>query len=275
MSSNCDFSVIIPVFNASETIEDIVTRFAAIKPYKTQIILVDDCSQDSSREVLLKISKEFAGVEVLLHDQNKGAGVARNTGFDVAHGRYCMFFDADDEIHTDVVCKAISGLDQSGADLAMMPYFYRRNLETKQNSMNNNDENVWRKIMADADQKIVKLTDAPTLLGFSNYPWNKVIRTSKYRHVGLQFGSTSVNNDILGHWYSLLFADDILLMDEEVCTHIVVPTGSNLTNQSSLKRLELFDALDETYDVLVEQPALRSRYSHHYWSLVDRTARWA
>ena len=53
---------------------------------------------------------------------------------------------------------------------------------------------------------MTRLGDVPRLLGFSNYPWNKVVRTDHYRHTGLRYGSTPVHNDILGHWLTLLDA---------------------------------------------------------------------
>ncbi|GAB5540223.1 MAG: hypothetical protein Salg2KO_23260 [Salibacteraceae bacterium] len=275
MVKEFDLSVIIPVFNAADTIRDVVSAFLKLRHLAIQIILIDDCSSDGSEAILREMAVENKNVEAIINSKNQGAGIARNSGFERALGRYTLFFDADDQPHVEALIMAISSLDQTQADLAMMPYSYRRDLSNDNKEMNTYDSQVWGRLMDGKKQKVVKLTDAPTLLGFSNYPWNKVLRTTTYRSAGLKFGSTPVNNDILGHWYSLLFADEILLIESVICTHIVESNGSNLTNQSSLKRLALFDALDETYDVLLAHPLLRSRYSHHYWSLVQRTASWA
>ena len=55
-----------------------------------------------------------------------------------------------------------------------------------------------------------RLDEVPQLLGFTNYPWNKVIRTDHYHRTGLRFGATQVHNDILGHWLTLVDADQVL-----------------------------------------------------------------
>ena len=119
---------------------------------------------------------------------------------------------------------------------------------------------------------VTRLDDVPRLLGFSNYPWNKVARTDHYRHTGLRYGSTPVHNDILGHWLTLLDAGSILLIDQPLCTHIVNEGGRNLTNRESRARLSLLDALEETYSALEARPAKRNRFSHHYWDFALRVA---
>ena len=74
---------------------------------------------------------------------NRGAGVARNHGFERATGRYTLFFDADDEIHPAALTAAIEALDDTAADVAMMPYRYRRGHSPQSEEMNSFDAAVW------------------------------------------------------------------------------------------------------------------------------------
>lgn len=87
-------SVIIPVYNAVNTIErcvkSIVTQKAAI-----EIICIDDGSKDGSLELLNKLTEEDDRL-IIVHQANAGAGAARNTGLNSASGKYIMFCDADD-----------------------------------------------------------------------------------------------------------------------------------------------------------------------------------
>lgn len=274
-SSNPDITVIIPVFNAIETLENLVTDFLDIEDTKVQLLLVDDCSTDGSNALIRDLEAKHVEVKGHYLKSNSGAGVARNAAFTQASGEFTLFFDADDIVHKGAVTEAIDGLRKTGADLAMTPYFYRRDVDSDHTVMNHHDAKIWNDVTKGQDQFCVALEDAAALLGFSNYPWNKLLRTSHYKEVGLRFGSTAVNNDILGHWYALLFSRNILLLSTEMCTHIVLSSGSNLTNRHSRVRLNLFDALDETYDLLESNTYLRSRYAHHYWSLAVRTTRWA
>jgi glycosyltransferase involved in cell wall biosynthesis len=267
-----DVSVIIPMHNASATVTGVVESFLEIDAAAIEVIVVDDASTDDSVERVTALGRSEVIVERF--DTNRGAGVARNRGFERATGRYSLFFDADDEIYRSTLTSAVRALDDSGADVAMMPYRYRRGHWPQFNEMNSFDAAVWARY-ATAPRRVTRLGDVPQLLGFSNYPWNKLARTDHYRRTGLRYGSTPVHNDILGHWLTLLDADSILLIDEPLCTHIVNEGGRNLTNRESRVRLSLVDALEETYTALEARPDKRNRYSHHYWDFALRVASWA
>ncbi|RYZ28948.1 MAG: glycosyltransferase, partial [Propionibacteriaceae bacterium] len=205
---------------------------------------------------------------------NRGAGIARNRGLELATGRYALFFDADDEIHPSSLAAAVTGLDETSADVAFLPYRYRRGHASTFEGMNVFDLAAWGRYMP-TGRRLTHLAEVPQLLGFSSYPWNKVLRTDHYRRAGLRFGGTPVHNDILGHWLTLLDADGILLLDQPLCTHIVSAGGRNLTNRESRARLSLVEALDETYTELERRPEKRSRYAQHYWDFVLRVGGWA
>lgn len=258
--SRPDLSVIIPVHNASSTVVDVVESFLAISTATLEVIVVDDASTDSSVARVLEI--EDPRVTLLRLESNHGAGIARNHGFARATGRYALFFDADDEIHPEALTSAIGALDDSGASVAMLSYRYRRPASASE-SMNSYDEAVWARYVTEP-RRLARLDEVPKLLGFTNYPWNKVVRTDHYRRSGLRFGSTQVHNDVLGHWLTLVDADQILLLDQPLCTHVVREGARNLTNRESRARLSLVDALDETYSELEARPARRRRYANHY-----------
>jgi Glycosyl transferase family 2 len=272
MTSRPDVSVIIPMHNASATVTAVVQSFLEIDAAAVEVIVVDDASTDDSVERVTALGRP----EVILErfETNRGAGIARNLGFQRATGRYTLFFDADDEIHRSTLTSAIGALDETGADVAMMPYRYRRGHSPQFDGMNSFDTAAWARY-ATTPRRLTRLGDVPQLLGFSNYPWNKLARTDRYRQTGLRYGGTPVHNDILGHWLTLLDADGILLLDDPLCTHIVNEGGRNLTNRESRARLSLVDALEETYTALEARPEKRNRFSHHYWDFVLRVAGWA
>jgi glycosyltransferase involved in cell wall biosynthesis len=272
MTNRPDLSVIIPMHNASATVTDVVQSFLTIETAACEVIVVDDASTDDSVERVAALRRPDVVVERF--ETNRGAGVARNRGFERATGRYTLFFDADDEIHPGTLTSAIGALDDTGAEVAVMPYRYRRGHSSRSEEMNSFDALAWRQYAA-LPRRVARLGDVPRLLGFSNYPWNKIARTDHYRQTGLRYGSTPVHNDILGHWLTLLDADRILLLDQPLTTHIVNEGGRNLTNRESRARLSLVDALEETYTALEARPEKRNRFSHHYWDFVLRVAGWA
>jgi glycosyltransferase involved in cell wall biosynthesis len=119
-----DVSVIIPMHDAAATIDRLVGSLLAIDAVAVEVVVVDDASTDGSADRVAALG--HPGVVVERFATNQGAGVARNHGFARATGRYTLFFDADDEIHPSSLASAVSGLDDTSADVAFLPYRYRR-----------------------------------------------------------------------------------------------------------------------------------------------------
>jgi glycosyltransferase involved in cell wall biosynthesis len=91
-------SVVMPVYNEGRTIHEILRRVRAT-PVTKQIILIDDCSTDGTRELLQSWapggSDPQDDLTILFHDQNRGKGAALRTGFAHATGDLVIVQDAD------------------------------------------------------------------------------------------------------------------------------------------------------------------------------------
>lgn len=89
-------SVITPVHNAERYIETTL-KSVLNQSYKyLEIILVDDASKDSSRDIIRKYEKIDSRVRPILLDNNVGVANARNEGIKNARGQYIAFLDSDD-----------------------------------------------------------------------------------------------------------------------------------------------------------------------------------
>ena len=88
-----NLSVVIPVYNEVDTLDEILLAVSAI-PVEKEIILVDDGSSDGSREKLQQFENR-AGTKVLYHDYNRGKGAAIRTGVAVAENDLVIIQDAD------------------------------------------------------------------------------------------------------------------------------------------------------------------------------------
>lgn len=95
-------SVIVPVYNSEKYLYQCLETILGQTLQETEVILIDDGSTDSSYQ----ICKEFAdrdGRVRLYHQENKGAGAARNLGIELARGEYLSFLDSDDFFELDML----------------------------------------------------------------------------------------------------------------------------------------------------------------------------
>ncbi|MEH6655178.1 glycosyltransferase family 2 protein [Loktanella salsilacus] len=273
-----DLSVVVPVHNAEAHLPILVKQVFELKKtgVRCQMICLDDASTDSSVAILRELAQHHDGLEIIEQTHNSGAGLARNKAWEYASGRYTIFFDADDTLHGEVIAEAIKDLDTNpDVDVAVFAYRYEREATASFTDMAFEDKRTFDLLLEGNAVTTGSMDNMARLLTFTNYPWNKILRTEHYKREGMEFGKTKVNNDILGHWHSLLLARNIMIRDAVICTHIVHPQGSNLTNSFGIDRLMMFDALKETYDFLKSKPALRRRFAHHFWALTDRLINWA
>ncbi len=86
-------SVIIPCFNEVKTLNELLAAVKECGVEDLEIIIVDDCSTDGTRELLKNLNDDR--IKVLYHDFNKGKGAALRTGFKSATGDICIVQDAD------------------------------------------------------------------------------------------------------------------------------------------------------------------------------------
>lgn len=100
-------SVITPVYNAGKVIGKTLESIFKQTYKNIEIVLVDDCSTDNSREVIEKYKVSHPEIVYYCQETNQGAGAARNKALELAKGQYVAFLDADDMWHSEKIEKQI------------------------------------------------------------------------------------------------------------------------------------------------------------------------
>jgi glycosyltransferase involved in cell wall biosynthesis len=108
-------SVVIPVFNERDTVRQIVERVRQAACHH-EIVIVDDCSTDGTRDLLLELERE-GDVRVVLHGYNKGKGAALRTAFEQVRGDIVLIQDADLEYDPDDYARLLAPLERGEADV--------------------------------------------------------------------------------------------------------------------------------------------------------------
>ena len=85
MSTRPKLTVLIPVFNERDTVEEVVRRVRAV-PVETEIVLVDDCSVDGTRSVLERLAETDKELKIRFHAVNRGKGGGYPHGPGRGHG---------------------------------------------------------------------------------------------------------------------------------------------------------------------------------------------
>lgn len=89
-------SIITPCYNSELYIEDCVNSVIAQSYDKWEMIIVDDCSSDSSLEKIMLFSDIDSRIRIIKLEDNHGAAEARNIALEDANGSFIAFLDADD-----------------------------------------------------------------------------------------------------------------------------------------------------------------------------------
>jgi glycosyltransferase involved in cell wall biosynthesis len=109
-------SVVIPVYKEIRTIHEIVRQVRAV-PIRKQIILVDDCSTDGTRELLQEWTQSEPDLTIAFHEKNQGKGAALRTGFALATGQIVIVQDADLEYDPAQYDQLIQPIVEGKADV--------------------------------------------------------------------------------------------------------------------------------------------------------------
>ena len=116
----CDLlTVIIPVKNGESYIGRCIDSIINQSLKGINIIVVDDGSTDETIQIVRNYTLLDDRIKIICHAQNRGTGVARNTGLALAKSKYVAFLDADDWMDTNSYNLMINSLEKTGAEIAI------------------------------------------------------------------------------------------------------------------------------------------------------------
>ena len=116
-----NISIIVPIYNAEKYMKKCINSILSQTLKNIEIILVNDGSLDNSANIADEYSRVDRRVRVI-HQNNSGPSVARNTGISVARGKYIGFVDSDDYIEKTMYEELFKSADKNNVQVAMCSY---------------------------------------------------------------------------------------------------------------------------------------------------------
>ncbi len=241
MNSKPLVSIIVPVFNSQDYINETLDCLRSQTYTNLEILCVNDGSTDNSLQILNNIAS--ADNRILVFDRsNAGAGAARNYGFAQSKGEFVLFFDSDDLCERDLVEKALNRAIETGADIVAFNYV---------KLFEDGSESACVGIHT---EHIKNGTECFSYLDFPDYimsiinpvPWNKLYRSNFIRENNLRFEEISSSNDITFAAVSAAKAKHISYLTDNLVKYRVGQSGT-ITKTKEKNTKNVIEAVESAF----------------------------
>ena len=244
-------SVVIPIYNVRRFIERGL-KYVLAQTYRDfEIILSDDGSTDGGYEECKRWAERDARVRVV-HQENKGAGAARNHGIESAKGDFIYFFDIDDEISPNLLEYCVRTMNEKDVDFICFGY---DNVETTYNSKVTVS---FPEVRTSSNNELRDLFVDQFVLKVNGFPWNKFYRKSFLDKYHLRYEDQRIQQDEVFNLKCYQCLERAYLSPEVLYTYYIYEKG-NTRSYFIPDRFDIYKSVRQHFN------ALKS-----FWSLNDK-----
>lgn len=255
----CDIkaSVIIPIYNVEEYLEECLLSVVHQTLEGLQVIMIDDGSQDGSSQIAREFADKYDNFEYI-RQENGGLGNARNTGVKYARGKYLVFLDSDDIVPDDAYERMYLAAERNQSDFVIG---HVTRFDSKKETVSKQHEFVFQKYLDKTH--IIENAD----LIYDTTAWNKLIRKDFWDKYNFVFPEKMLYEDIPVTIPMHYLADNVTML-QDVCYRWRLREGKNksitqraddLTNlRDRIKALRMVD--DFFQDNVTEKYLWEAKY---------------
>lgn len=186
------FSIIVPVYNVEKYLNECVDSILSQTFQDFELILVDDGTKDNSGVICDEYAQKDARVKVI-HQENAGQAVARNTGMDIAQGEYIIYIDSDDYICDSAFLRKLAEKTKNQTEVIL--YGYKKFFESNQSF--GKDVCAYPSLQGELPERVIaSLLQTDMYMGC---PWNKTIRRDFLEQNQIRFVPGMISED--SDWY--------------------------------------------------------------------------
>ncbi|CAB3758200.1 hypothetical protein GQ57_32185 [Burkholderia sp. MSh2] len=237
-----DLSYIIPAYNVESFIEECLTSLIRDVGISYELIVIDDRSTDRTMEKVSDVCARHPSLQLVIdstqnYDAYRAGGLsaARNTGIQLARGRYISLIDSDDWVDARAFANAVRLLDRHGGDFAWL-----RSLVYNQRSGEFapfNDKAAFDSALGGDPFVLTNIQDCPQLAHFEASSCNRVYRSDFLRNRIGPFPMGLIYEDVPNHFRAIAIASKILLTSAPAYFYRINRPGQ-ITSRNDEKRLD-------------------------------------
>lgn len=251
--SNPLVSIIVPVYNAKKHLESCIKSIIEQSYNNTELILIDDGSEDGSSELCDSIQSKYPQIKVL-HKINGGVSSARNMGLDISRGEYIVFIDSDDTISKNYIECFIN----SSKDIDIVIGEIE---DTYIDSNNHIYKNVLRKHKAPCEGHLFK--EYYQLINWLRGPWAKLYKKSIIDLYNIRFDETlSVAEDQVFNFQYYKYVKSYKIAFDSIYTYYHYDQKSSLSILLNEKSFS-----DDIFKLNLEYKFLRAYCSIDFYNI--------
>lgn len=248
MNNNLKISVVLPIYNVIEYLDDCVKSILAQSYPTFELILVDDGSTDGS-QTLCDQYKQIDERITVIHQKNGGLSAARNTGIRYAHGQYITFIDSDDFVAHDYIEKLYCSITESDSDISMCD-FQKVAEEASLENIKTKCSTEVKPLSLNKEDTIRKVYDE-NFHGIDFVSWAKMYKIDLFRKNNIYFPEGKLHEDAFTTYKLIYFSEKIAYINIPLYFYRI-RSGSIMTASFSEKRLDMIEATREEYQFFKE-----------------------
>ena len=215
MNTPMMFSFILPCFNIGRYIADCLDSLYTqdLPEDEYEVICVNDCSTDNTREVILSYAANHPNLTLIDHTENLTAGGARNTGIEASKGEFIWFVDPDDAIKPNCLQELYAKAKETGVDIL----FFNYDDADEQLKVRREDHTYPDSIICGGQEFVIKYFRGR----FSTFGiiWREIYRADFLRKTGLRYPIMRKAQDVVFLWKVMLRAERVCSVSKAYYTY--------------------------------------------------------
>lgn len=233
-----EVSMIVPVYQVEKYIAQCIESVLNQTFQDFELILIDDGSKDTSGIICDSYAAKDDRI-IVIHTENKGAAVARNTGLERASGRYITFLDGDDYLAENMIARLHEVIEHSEYDMVVSDF-----LNLLPDEKDNFIVHLQERTVNGRD--VLEHLKNEKTYGVWTVVWNKIYKRKVLENLRFPAGKFFEDEFFSNHLY--LNSNQIHVIPDVLCYHRVLESSTMNTHKTE-NYLDLLDALQERIEI--------------------------